>query len=368
MEQIETMAQTVNQVGSVLDALQCGAAVIDRAGRLAHATPRLCLMMGQTPEALIGRRLDDIFGNGDSLRTVQYVLRHFDEAFEGELNLPRADGTTVPVVTSGRPLASDNGPAQYRVVTIIDITSQRQAYQHVAQLSDTVIEQARELKQHTERLEAAVRARTTELHEANIDSITMLAVAAEAKDEDTGLHVRRIQGYAEAVARQLGLPEAQAERIGYSAILHDVGKLHVPDEILKKPGPLTDDQRRLMQEHTVIGESILSRKPFFEIGRRIARSHHENWDGSGYPDGLAGESIPLAARIVRVVDVFDALSHPRVYKSAIPRDEAVGAIRTARGHFDPRIVEAFGALYEAGRVGEVFDGFCQLPAPSTDER
>src|SRR5206468_3740819 len=137
------------------------------------------------------------------------------------------------------------------------------------------------------------RGRTAERHEANMDAIYMLAVASESKDEDTGAHVRRLERYSRTLARELGFGEREAETVGYSAILHDIGKIHVPDHILKKPGPLTDDERRVIQEHTLAGEHILSVKPFFHMARRIARHHHENWDGSGYPDRAAGADIPV---------------------------------------------------------------------------
>lgn len=177
----------------------------------------------------------------------------------------------------------------------------------------------------------------------------MLAVASEAKDADTGAHVRRIERYAEAMARELGLPESEVERIGYSAILHDVGKMQVPDEILKKPGSLTDDERDEIQQHTLVGERILSRLAFFDEARRIARSHHENWDGSGYPDGLAGEAIPLSARIVRLVDVYDGLTSRRAYKEAWSPELSADYIRRGAGTlFDPKLVETFDILFERG--------------------
>src|SRR4029077_11350400 len=144
-----------------------------------------------------------------------------------------------------------------------------------------VLEQALDLKHYSKELEQRVKDRTADLHAANMDAIYMLAEAAEAKDHDTGRHVRRIQAYSRALALQLGIKDAEAEEIGYSAILHDVGKLHVPDRILAKPGPLDRDERNEMEQHTIVGEKILSPRPFFAQSRQIARSHHENWDGSG---------------------------------------------------------------------------------------
>jgi putative two-component system response regulator len=182
-----------------------------------------------------------------------------------------------------------------------------------------------------------------------MESVYMLAVASEAKDEDTGAHVRRIQALTEVVARALGLVASQAEQMGVAAILHDVGKIHVPDHILKKPGKLTDEERAIMEQHTVIGERILSKTRFFDEARRIARSHHENWDGSGYPDATVGDATPLSARIVHVVDVFDALISPRVYKPAWRFDDAADWIRDHAGQwFDPAVVAAMCGLVRSG--------------------
>jgi HD-GYP domain-containing protein (c-di-GMP phosphodiesterase class II) len=128
-----------------------------------------------------------------------------------------------------------------------------------------------------------------------------------------------------------------------------VGKIHVPDEILTKPGPLDDRERARMQLHTLAGERILSGSGFFERARRIARGHHENWDGSGYPDAIGKDRIPIEARIVHLVDVFDALCHDRVYKKAWPQDRAVAAIRAAKGAmFDPEVVVAFDSAMAEG--------------------
>ena len=238
-------------------------------------------------------------------------------------------------------------------------------YHAMAELSDTVLQQALELKEYANKLEARVDRRTGELreanarlhqaishlNEANLDSIYMLAIASEAKDQDTGRHVRRIQRYARLLARELGLDESDASALGYSAVLHDVGKMHVPDHILKKPGPLTPDERREMQEHTVVGERIICDKPFFAPARRIARSHHENWDGSGYPDRLAGRQVPLEARIVHLADVYDALTSPRVYKRAWSGYDAAQVLLESSGRmFDPEVVAAFSSLARRGAL------------------
>jgi PAS domain S-box-containing protein len=342
-------------LGCLLDALPCGAAVVDRAGVLVHVNQRLAQMLGLAPAQLLGRSLIDLYDDELSRQRVQRVLGQFEEPAEGEFQLIRADGSPLPVVFAGRPLRTDadDQPARYRVATVIDISEQKRAYEDVAQLGDTVIEQAMQLKQLNETLEQRVQERTAELHTANMEAIMMLAVASEARDEDTGAHVQRIESAARRLAHAAGRPDDEAQRIGYSAILHDVGKIHIADGILKKPGPLTDDERRQMQHHTLIGERILSRQPFFDTARQIARSHHENWDGSGYPDRLSGEAIPFAARVVHLVDVYDALVSARPYKPAWPRKRALDELQRHRGRmFDPQLTDHFVALSSNGGVAD----------------
>ncbi|MGK7345288.1 MAG: response regulator [Candidatus Nitrospinota bacterium M3_3B_026] len=212
------------------------------------------------------------------------------------------------------------------------------------------------LAQFNETLEKRVRERTTQLREANLDAIYSLALAAEAKDDATGNHVHRIQRYCQALALKLGISDTEAEEIGYSSIMHDVGKIAVPDEILKKPGKFTPGEFETMKAHTVNGEKILPSKPFFAMARRIARGHHEKWDGSGYPDGLAGEDIPLCARITAVADVFDALISKRSYKDEWPIDKAMAEMKRCSGsHFDPSVVDAMFELYDQGELDRILE-------------
>jgi putative two-component system response regulator len=218
-------------------------------------------------------------------------------------------------------------------------------YDIIATLSNTVLNSAMDLKDYSKVLEQRVRERTAELADAQLDTIYMLAVASEAKDQDTGQHVRRIQSLATSLAGELGFDDEAADAIGLAAMLHDVGKIHVPDQILKKPGRLTADEIVTMQSHTVVGERILGDKPFFSAARRIARSHHENFDGSGYPDSIRGEAIPIEARIVHLADVYEALVSPRVYKDAWTQRHAAEFIIEASGQmFDPELVRIFTHL------------------------
>lgn len=186
------------------------------------------------------------------------------------------------------------------------------------------------------------RSAAVEIAQRQRDGMVALARGAEAKDTDTGDHVVRVQLLAEELARATGLDAERAADIGWSAMLHDVGKLHVPDRILLKPGPLSADEWEIMRRHPVWGAEILAQGDGFEVARQIARWHHENIDGSGYPDGLRGERIPLEARIVRIADAFDAMTHPRPYQAARSVEWALEELaRYAGRQFDPELAALF---------------------------
>ncbi len=207
------------------------------------------------------------------------------------------------------------------------------------------------LEQKVERRTNALRAALEEMteakrstYEAHLDTIRRLTLAAEYKDRDTGGHIERIGRYSELMGRVLGHAPGDLEVILHAAPMHDVGKLGIPDRILLKPGPLDAQERAVMNTHTEIGAQILSGSdsPVIRMGARIALAHHEKWDGSGYPNGLAGEAIPEEARICAVVDFFDALTMDRPYRAAVPNDQVVEMMRESTGtHFDPRMFAAF---------------------------
>jgi putative two-component system response regulator len=193
-------------------------------------------------------------------------------------------------------------------------------------------------------LERRVRERTRDLEDAQIEIVERLARAAEQRDDITGSHIQRVAKLAGSLARALGLPEAEAELIQRAAPLHDIGKIGIPDHILLKPGKLTPHEFTEMQKHTTIGAGILSgsRHPLLQYAEVIALTHHERWNGSGYPQGLQGETIPLAGRIVAIVDTFDAMITERPYKTAWPVKRALAEIAQLSGqHFDPEVVAAF---------------------------
>ena len=183
------------------------------------------------------------------------------------------------------------------------------------------------------------------------EAVMVLARAAEAKDHSTGDHVVRVADIAAALAARAGFSESDEENIRFAAMLHDVGKLHLPDSILQKPGPLTPDEWTIVKQHTIWGERILGSSAGFDLARQVARWHHENIDGSGYPDGLRGASIPLAARIVRIADVYDALSHSRHYKEAWDSARVLDEIREGAGsRYDPDLAREMIALFEEREV------------------
>ena len=183
-----------------------------------------------------------------------------------------------------------------------------------------------------------------EVARAHHEALFRLAMAAEYKDDDTGVHIVRIGFLAEALARHLGQSRAYATLLRKAAPMHDIGKIGIPDNVLKKPGKLDPAEREIMNQHPAIGADILgkSRIALFQMSSEIALAHHERWDGKGYPSGLAGEDIPLSGRIVTVVDFYDALTMDRVYREAFSNDKALEMLLAERGRaFDPSVVDCF---------------------------
>jgi len=204
----------------------------------------------------------------------------------------------------------------------------------------------REVVRQNEALESRVQERTADLEAARLDALRRLAKAAECRDDDTGEHIQRVGELAALIGAALQAGPSPAE-LRIAAPLHDIGKIGLPDSILLKPGKLTTEEFEAMKSHTTLGHEILSGgpSPILQLAASIALTHHERWDGSGYPGRLCGANIPIEGRVTAVADVFDALTRRRPYKAAWPLEEAVAEIRRGSGaHFDPEVVTAFLSL------------------------
>jgi putative two-component system response regulator len=213
-----------------------------------------------------------------------------------------------------------------------------------------------ENRQYLRGLERRVREQTAEIRQAHEETIHRLVAASLYRDEETGMHIKRTGLLSELLATATGWPRAEAETIRMAAPMHDVGKIGIPDAILRKPEKLTSEEFDVMKTHTLIGAGMLagSRSAVLQMAEEIARSHHERWDGGGYPARLTQHAIPESARIVALVDVYDALTHARVYRPAMDEDDALAVIRQGVGtHFDPLLAAAFfSVLPEIRQIAE----------------
>ena len=237
----------------------------------------------------------------------------------------------------------------------------------LARVRNTLMAKARmdDLSDYSQRLEYEVQLRTTELSASRREAIQCLARAAELRDDHTGRHVMRVGRYAAVIAEELGFTEERVVWMELAAQLHDVGKIGIPDSILNKPGSLSTDEFEVMKTHCVNGTRIIRdqaeqsqtegchtltgvnvfddcNSPIMRMAALVANTHHEKWDGTGYPRGLSGKEIPIEGRITAVADVFDALSTKRPYKEAIDLEKCVEMVEeSSGGHFDPDVVRAF---------------------------
>ena len=220
----------------------------------------------------------------------------------------------------------------------------------------------KKLRNHNDVLEQRVRERTVDLQEGYLEAIFTMTRAAEHKDEDTGAHVQRISYYSRELAKMLGLDEEFVDKIFFASPMHDIGKIGIPDHVLLKPGGFTPDEWEVMKGHASMGAKILgnSNSPYLKMGAEIALNHHERWDGGGYPNGKRSEAIPVAARIMNICDIYDALRSKRPYKPAFGHLTTVDIItrgdgRTQPEHFDPVIFTAFKQNHQSFR--DIFEAY-----------
>jgi HD-GYP domain-containing protein (c-di-GMP phosphodiesterase class II) len=199
-----------------------------------------------------------------------------------------------------------------------------------------------------------LQAASSRLEQAHTGTVMMLAAAAEAHDSTTGRHLHRVRTIAELLAMELGHREDKAKEIGLAAVLHDIGKIRVPDHVLGSTASLSDAEWSLMKDHTIWGGEFLLARGGFELAAQVARAHHERWDGSGYPDGLMGEQIPEPAAITSVADSLDAIISDRPYRAGRPLADAIAEVRAWSGRqFNPHIVDALERLYARGDLREL---------------
>ena len=308
----------------------------DATGRLLQVNPAWRRCLGHPAEAMCGRPLTDFVHEADR------------DAAAAEI-LSLADGSSPTAAARSRFKTLENGCVwlEWRARSSTadgcirgsahDVTAQRRAELQLAH--------------EARRLQTMVGERTRDLDEARAETLQLLAVASEFRDDETAQHTERIGELAAAIGARMGLSVESVALLREAAPLHDIGKLAIPDGVLLKPARLTPAEQEQMQTHTTLGARLLfgSRSPALQLAGVVAESHHEWYDGGGYPQGLCGDDIPLVGRIVAVADVFDALTHERPYKPAWPVEQAVALIRKAAGtQFDPRVVEAFLEILAAG--------------------
>jgi putative two-component system response regulator len=244
-----------------------------------------------------------------------------------------------------------------------ELELERKAY--VRELEAKILTRTSALRDVLQRLE---RTEATARH-AERDTVDRLVTALSLRSEETGAHIRRVGRYSQLLARRSGINSWSEEQIRLAAMLHDVGKIGIPDAILLKAGPLTDDEFTIIKRHPALGSSLLAEgeSPLLRLAAEIALTHHERWDGRGYPHGLGGDTIPVFGRIAAIADAFDAMTSDRVYRPAVPLGEALSEIRAERGRqFDPDLVDVFASSLD--ELGSIREDHPDVPAAAPPDR
>jgi putative two-component system response regulator len=314
-QRAETLRREAQRDRAAFDEAPIGSIIASSNGQIERVNQAICTMTGYTADELIGTRLLELTQPEDRSNTQRIaasVLSGTTPTVRYEKRVLLRDGSVLEVYVALTAIRDDEDQIVQLFAQIVDVTEARRT--------------ARELEQ------------------AQVEVLDRLAAAAEFRDDATGQHTRRVGELSVAIARVIELPTPQVELIRLAAPLHDLGKIAVPDAILAKRGKLTEDEFEQMEAHTTIGAKLLAGggNPLLELAQQIALTHHEKWDGSGYPAGLIGEAIPIAGRIVAVADVFDALTHSRPYKPAWSTEDAITEMTSHAGqHFDPDVLAAF---------------------------
>lgn len=327
-----------DEIGRYHDASRELLATVDLLGRFVRVNPAWTRTLGHSAESMRSRALIEFVHRDEraGVRTEIDATAHGSRAgIESRNRFRAADGKYRWLAWEVSALRSD--PVMQVVAR--DITEQRMAQQQLANSAKS--------------LETQIVERTHELDHARAETLQLLSCVVEHRDDQTFQHTESVGLIAAQIAARLGLRAEQVRRLREAAGLHDIGKIALPDRVLLKPGSLSAEEQRVMETHAALGARLLSRSssPVLQMAAVIAATHHEWWNGSGYPSGLAGERIPLVGRVVAVADVFDALTHERPRIPACPISEAIARIRRASGsQFDPRVVAAFLALYKDAQL------------------
>lgn len=306
----------------------------------------------------------NIFSTTNSYEVVELYTRHDIDLVILDIRMPNLDGfevmqqlkdvvqdgylpilvLTAELTTETRHRALSSGAKDFLTKPFEQI----EALQRVHNILEVHILHKQVVQQNKE-LETRVKERTYELEQSRLEIIKRLGLAAEYKDNETGQHILRMSEFSRMLAKAAGLSDFDAETILHAAPMHDIGKIGIPDYVLLKPGKLNAEEWEIMKTHVTIGERILSGSdfPLMIVAKNIALTHHEKWDGTGYPQGLKGKDIPIEGRICALCDVFDALASDRPYKKAWPTEEIMEYIKEQSGrHFDPDLVTLFEGILD----------------------
>ncbi len=295
---------------------------------------------------------------GNGMEALALISQHDFDAVVLDKRMPGMDGEEVI-----RRIREELGEAMLPIIMVTGSSTSEMLPAGLKAGATDFIRKPYNADEFTARVDAAInRKRLTDQLDSAEAVLFALARMVEAKDGDTGDHCTRLAHLALRFGDELGLDAEQRLALRRGGVLHDIGKLGIPDRILLKPGALDDAEWAVMRSHTVIGERLCGALKSFRLTVQIIRSHHERWDGSGYPDALAGNDIPLLARIFQICDIFDALSYPRPYKPALPRQKVVGILRdeAARGWRDPELMRIFLDMIERDPSS------CEVPGMTED--